>query len=151
MDEAIAGCRQRGLSDENCRKGNERELPRHRVVLDAFYIDKNEATNALFERFEKATGHRTTAEREGFGWTGQEKDDVVTPELLAWAVWREFKTGGTPTELVARLRHFGLATGNVETLAVRVTEMLEEMMTWSAQRRVERLNGGRYRAFLESD
>jgi formylglycine-generating enzyme required for sulfatase activity len=41
------------------------EIPRHRVVLDAFYLDRFEATNALFERFVAATRHRTTAEVEG--------------------------------------------------------------------------------------
>ena len=41
------------------------EIPRHRVYLDAFYIDKYEVTNARFQQFVQATGHRTQAEREG--------------------------------------------------------------------------------------
>src|SRR5215471_2975170 len=41
------------------------EIPRHRVYLDAFYIDKYEVTNARFQRFVQATGHRTQAERDG--------------------------------------------------------------------------------------
>jgi formylglycine-generating enzyme required for sulfatase activity len=41
------------------------EIPRHRVYLDAFYIDKYEVTNARFQKFVQATGHRTQAEREG--------------------------------------------------------------------------------------
>jgi formylglycine-generating enzyme required for sulfatase activity len=45
----------------------DREIPRHRVSLDAFYIDKYEVTNARFQQFVQATGHRTLAERVGSG------------------------------------------------------------------------------------
>jgi len=41
------------------------EIPRHRVSLEAFYIDKYEVTNARFQQFVQATGYRTQAEREG--------------------------------------------------------------------------------------
>jgi formylglycine-generating enzyme required for sulfatase activity len=44
------------------------EIPRHRVYLDAFYIDKYEVTNARFQQFVQPTGHRTHAEREGWGF-----------------------------------------------------------------------------------
>jgi formylglycine-generating enzyme required for sulfatase activity len=37
----------------------------HRVTLDAFYLDKYEIPNALFQKFVQATGYVTTAEREG--------------------------------------------------------------------------------------
>jgi len=40
------------------------EIPRHRVSLEAFYIDKYEVTNARFQQFVQATGYRTQAERE---------------------------------------------------------------------------------------
>ncbi len=43
------------------------EMPKHRVFLDAFYIDKYEVTNAHFQQFVQATGYRTQAEREGGG------------------------------------------------------------------------------------
>jgi formylglycine-generating enzyme required for sulfatase activity len=43
------------------------ELPRHRVFVDAFYIDKYEVTNARFQQFVQATGYRTDAERDGGG------------------------------------------------------------------------------------
>jgi len=32
--------------------------PRHRVVLDPFYIDAHEVTNAKYHAFCQATGHR---------------------------------------------------------------------------------------------
>lgn len=46
----------------------EREYPQHRLVLEAFYIDRYEVTNARFRQFVQATGYRTPAEREGWGW-----------------------------------------------------------------------------------
>jgi formylglycine-generating enzyme required for sulfatase activity len=54
------------------------EIPRHRVYLDGFYIDKHEVTNARFQQFVQATGHRTQAERDGSGYvyTGQTWEQV---------------------------------------------------------------------------
>ena len=46
----------------------DREILRHQVYLDTFYIDKYEVTNARFQQFVQATGHRTQAEREGWGY-----------------------------------------------------------------------------------
>src|SRR6266705_2749418 len=56
----------------------EDEIPRHRVYLDAFYIDQYEVTNAHFQQFVHATGYRTQAEREDWGWadTGDEWEKV---------------------------------------------------------------------------
>jgi hypothetical protein len=46
-------------------EGEADEKPVHRVALDAFYLDKYEATNKLFQKFVQETGYQTTAEREG--------------------------------------------------------------------------------------
>lgn len=46
----------------------DREMPQHQLFLDAFYIDKYEVTNARFQQFVQATGYRTFAEREDWGW-----------------------------------------------------------------------------------
>ena len=35
--------------------GNDDEKPRHRVDLDAYYIDRYEVTNGLYQRFMEAT------------------------------------------------------------------------------------------------
>jgi len=51
-----------------CRRKYAYETPQARVTVEAFYLDRYEVTNALFEMFIKATGHRTRAEREGWGW-----------------------------------------------------------------------------------
>jgi formylglycine-generating enzyme required for sulfatase activity len=71
VDRAIEECGQARMPfpDSVCRGWMERELPRHRVSLDAFYIDKVEVTNALFQRFVQATGYQTVAEREGWSHT----------------------------------------------------------------------------------
>ncbi|MEB3317015.1 MAG: SUMF1/EgtB/PvdO family nonheme iron enzyme, partial [Cyanobacteriota bacterium] len=39
------------------------EAPAHRVELAGFWIDRAPVTNAQFQKFVKATGHRTLAER----------------------------------------------------------------------------------------
>jgi len=40
------------------------EYPKHKVVIDAFYMDATEVTNAQFKKFIDATGYITTAERK---------------------------------------------------------------------------------------
>jgi formylglycine-generating enzyme required for sulfatase activity len=50
-----------------CKDRGEWEQPAHRVVIDAFFLDRHEVTNALFERFVTATGYRTTAQRNAYG------------------------------------------------------------------------------------
>lgn len=42
------------------KTGKEDEQPALKIHLKAFYIDKNEVTNAEYEKFVKATGHRRT-------------------------------------------------------------------------------------------
>ena len=39
------------------------EKPRHRVAVDAFWMDQTEVTNAEFRRFVEATKYKTTAEK----------------------------------------------------------------------------------------
>ena len=48
------------------------ELPQHSLTLGDYYIGKYEVTNTQFLAFVQATGHKTTAEKEGSGfvWTG---------------------------------------------------------------------------------
>ncbi|MFH0797153.1 MAG: formylglycine-generating enzyme family protein [Candidatus Omnitrophota bacterium] len=51
-------------------EGYENEHPRHRVFLDAYYIDKYEVTNDQFKKFVDATGYVTEAEKKGGGYIG---------------------------------------------------------------------------------
>jgi sulfatase modifying factor 1 len=48
-------------SDDAQSKSDER--PVHNVTLEGFWMDRTEVTNAEFERFVRATGYRTVAER----------------------------------------------------------------------------------------
>lgn len=44
------------------------ELPLHKVLVNAFYMDEHEVTNAQFSNFVKATGYVTKAEKDGSCW-----------------------------------------------------------------------------------
>jgi len=61
-------CKKTGTPEKQCKEFVARETPRHRVNVSAFYVHRYEVTTGLFERFVTATGYRTTAENEGWGW-----------------------------------------------------------------------------------
>jgi len=84
-------CKVPGPSVEQC----EREAPRHRVHLDAYYIDRYEITNALFERFVRATNHRTSAEQEGDAGVSLQKDGQWEWAKVPGATWRTPSGPGT--------------------------------------------------------
>ena len=52
--------------------GRDNEKPVHSITLDDFYIDKYEVTVREFKKFIDATGHKTYAEENGYGfiWNG---------------------------------------------------------------------------------
>jgi len=62
-------------SDKDASDG---EKPQHKVHLDAFWIDQTPVTNTMFARFVAETGHKTDAEKEGWGyaWTGSQWKQV---------------------------------------------------------------------------
>ena len=53
--------------------GRSDEKPLHRVTVSSFALSKYEVTVGQFRQFVQATGHQTTAERQGgwFVWTGK--------------------------------------------------------------------------------
>jgi formylglycine-generating enzyme required for sulfatase activity len=75
-----------GLADEE---------PVHHVSLDAFYLDKYEVTNKLFQKFVRETGYETTAEKE-------DRAAGVTSggewEVIPGANWRKPEGGETVFE-----------------------------------------------------
>ena len=81
-------CRALGETAARCKDWYEREVPRHRVMLDTFYIDRYEVANVLFERFVNARAHITTAEREGSGWSYVPRDDRWQWLTIPGASWR---------------------------------------------------------------
>src|SRR5262249_7000741 len=95
IDGFVDGCNKAGLGEATCREWGGRELPRHRVALDEFYIDRYEVTKALFERFVRATNYRTTAERQGDGSVWQNKDGQWQWVNAKGATWRNPGGPGT--------------------------------------------------------
>ena len=67
MEEAFAVASQAHAQAE--RELFTRELPQHRVQLAAYLIGQHLVTVAQFAAFVKASGYRTTAEKEGSGYT----------------------------------------------------------------------------------
>lgn len=51
------------MGGDNNQAGED-EYPKHKVLLDAFYMDITEVTNSQFKKFVDATGYITTAERK---------------------------------------------------------------------------------------
>jgi formylglycine-generating enzyme required for sulfatase activity len=47
-------------SDSNVKRD---EKPQHKVMLDAYWVDRTEVTNAMFARFVEATSYKTDAEK----------------------------------------------------------------------------------------
>ncbi|GAA2146034.1 formylglycine-generating enzyme family protein [Nocardioides koreensis] len=91
------------------------ETPVHRVRLSTFHVDATTVTNAAFAAFVKATGHVTTAEREGssavfqLDHTGDGADVLGRPAATPWwlavrgADWRHPE--GPGSEVSRRQNH----------------------------------------------
>jgi formylglycine-generating enzyme required for sulfatase activity len=65
-------------------EGADDEHPQHAVTLDAFWIDHTEVTNAQFEQFVQATGHRTDAETWDGGWVCDSSGSCGQVEGADW-------------------------------------------------------------------
>jgi formylglycine-generating enzyme required for sulfatase activity len=72
------------------------EKPQRAVYLDSFWIDKTEVTNAMFAQFAQATGYKTDAEREGWGYGYRPYSNEWTQ--LSSANWRTPHGLNAPTE-----------------------------------------------------
>ena len=85
-----------GEFEMGSEEGDPDEQPVHRVRLDAFWIDRTEATVAQFRDFVHATGHETTAEQQGWGWAWLETS--VDWQKTEGADWQHPQGPGSQTE-----------------------------------------------------
>jgi formylglycine-generating enzyme len=93
VDRAIQNCVKELQKDQQtCEGWYKPELPQHRVQMGAFYFDKYEVTNRLFQQFTQQTGYRTTAEREGSAWAFIEGKGW---EEVKGANWQKPEAGAT--------------------------------------------------------
>jgi serine/threonine-protein kinase len=92
---AVDDCKKIGVAPAACTALVEREMPRHRVVLDAYLIDRYEVTNGQFHRFVTATGHVTTGEHEGAGWVSRYVEGEWQWTSVPGATWRAPDGTGT--------------------------------------------------------
>jgi len=76
-------------------EGGDDEHPQRRVSLREFYINKYPVTNDLFDRFVRATGYRTDAERresgESYVWSDKEGQWSASKT----ASWKDYFRPGT--------------------------------------------------------
>ena len=99
VDRVVEQCMQTRMKEESdCRSIFQGELPRHRVRLLSFTIDKYEVTNRLFAGFVQATGYKTTAEREGWGWGLSDKD--ASPQRANGASWKTINLSARMTPMM---------------------------------------------------
>ena len=95
--------------------GSDRERPEERfthiVQVDGFWIDQHEVTNAEFDKFVKATGYITLAERGVDPKThpGMSQDMLATRSVI-FIPPTELSRGGEPHPMVAICEGRGLAS-----------------------------------------
>lgn len=65
MEAVVKECMGYDFTEDTCRGRGKGEVPRHKVSINAFYMDTHEVSNRLFDQFVQATRYQTTAEREG--------------------------------------------------------------------------------------
>jgi formylglycine-generating enzyme required for sulfatase activity len=86
--QAVAQCKRDGVPEATCKEPHQRDLTRRLVYLDSFYLDRYEVTNALFEKFVRATGHRTTAEHDGDAGVSRRISGKLQYLMVKGATWR---------------------------------------------------------------
>jgi formylglycine-generating enzyme required for sulfatase activity len=64
------------------------EYPKHEVVIDSFWMDVHEVTNAQFAAFVEATGYVTTAEK-AVDWEEIKKELPPEPQNQTRVNWHQ--------------------------------------------------------------
>lgn len=60
------------------------QSPQRRILLDAFWIDQAEVTNAQFSKFVEAVNYQTDAEKKGKSWVYIEGKGYITKQGANW-------------------------------------------------------------------
>lgn len=79
-----------GIYTIGSEAGEDDERPVHRVVLDPYYIDAREVTNAEYARFVAATGYVGEGQWARYAGTGREQHPVASVtwnDANAYAAW----------------------------------------------------------------
>jgi formylglycine-generating enzyme required for sulfatase activity len=97
IEAAMALCVAAGSSQENCETWMNGELPAHMVVLDGFWIDRTEVTNAQYAQCVAAGACRVSSYADDSRYNGatQPVVGVSWEEAAAYAAW---VGGRLPTE-----------------------------------------------------
>jgi len=83
-------------------EGGNDEHPQHKVSLGEYYIDKCEVTNKQFEKFVRATGYQTEAEKGGDGWVfDSDSSKWVNRKGVSWRDNYGYATENHPVVLVS--------------------------------------------------
>lgn len=61
------------------------ERPIHKVVLDSYWIDQTEVTNAMYAKFVQETGYKTDAENKGCSYFVENYDTWVCINDVDWS------------------------------------------------------------------
>jgi formylglycine-generating enzyme required for sulfatase activity len=90
------------------------EYPKHAVLVDSFYMDVTEVTNAQFQKFIEATGYKTTAERKP-DWEELKKTvppgTPKPPDSVLVAASLVFKPSNGPVDLNNYSQWWGWVAG----------------------------------------
>ena len=86
--------------EEKYNKYYKRELPRHRVCVDGFWMGKYEVTRGQFHAFVRDTGYRTDAEKKGKAWVKNKETEWKWKELPGYD-WKKVGYSQDDTHPVA--------------------------------------------------
>jgi formylglycine-generating enzyme required for sulfatase activity len=103
---SMGGVDQQAASAATCADPLSDAQPVHRVYVDGFWMDATEVTNEAFEKFVRATGYLTIAERTP---TAEEFPDAPPDRLIAGSV--VFAPPSRPVPLDSQLRWWSYRKG----------------------------------------
>ena len=83
------------VGEEKYKKWYERELPRHEVCVDGFWMAETEVTRGQFRQFINQTGYKTDADKQGKAYIFNKETDWKWKEMPGYN-WE--KTGYSQTD-----------------------------------------------------